>query len=55
MRPFVRLPPDNVRVTMWDSKELKDHMFIGQAVHIYGYRTPVPDAYVPALPLPAIR
>ena len=44
-----------VRVTMWDSKKLKDYFFIGQAVYIYGDRTPTLEAYQPVLPRPAIR
>jgi lipoprotein-anchoring transpeptidase ErfK/SrfK len=43
-----------VRLTMWDSGELKERFFIGQAVYIYGQRTPVPDAYVASLPAPDI-
>ena len=39
---------------MWDSGELKERFFIGQAVYIYGQRTPVPDAYVASLPAPDI-
>lgn len=38
-----------VRVTMWDSEELKDYFFLGQAVYIYGDRTPVLDAYQTSL------
>ena len=44
-----------VRVTMWDSKELKDYFFLGQAIYIYGDRTPALEEYRPVLPRPAIR
>ena len=42
-----------VRLTMWDSKKLKDYFSIGQPVYIYGDRTPVLDEFVPrpAVPL----
>jgi peptidoglycan hydrolase-like protein with peptidoglycan-binding domain len=40
-----------VRVTMWDSKQLKDHFFVGQAVYIYGDRTPALKTYQPTLPV----
>ena len=43
-----------VRVTMWDSKKLKDYFFVGQAVYIYGDRTPAPGTYMPSLPLPEL-
>jgi hypothetical protein len=43
-----------VRVTMWDSKELKDYFFVGQAVYIYGDRTPVLERYEPTLPAPGL-
>lgn len=43
-----------VRVTMWDSKKLKDFFYIGQAVYIYGDRTPVLDEYRPTLPRPKL-
>jgi len=40
-----------VRVTMWDSIELKDnYFFVGQPVYVYGYRTPVIEEYEPVLP-----
>lgn len=38
-----------VRLTMWDIAELKNHFFVDQAVYIYGYRTPVPEAYNPTV------
>jgi peptidoglycan hydrolase-like protein with peptidoglycan-binding domain len=41
-----------VRVTMWDSKKLKDYLFIDQAVYIYGNRTPALARYEPKLPMP---
>lgn len=43
-----------VRVTMWDSKKLKDYFFIDQAVYIYGDRTPVLEPYEPSLPAPGL-
>lgn len=43
-----------VRVTMWDSKKLKDFFSIGQAIYIYGDRTPVLEHYRPTLPRPTI-
>ena len=39
-----------IRVTMWDSERLEDYFFLGQAVYIYGDRTPVLDVYRPPLP-----
>jgi peptidoglycan hydrolase-like protein with peptidoglycan-binding domain len=39
-----------VRVTMWDSEKLKDYFFVGQAVYIYGDRTPELEVYVPPIP-----
>ena len=39
-----------VRVTMWDSVELKDYFFVGQPVYVYGDRTPVLEEYEPVLP-----
>jgi peptidoglycan hydrolase-like protein with peptidoglycan-binding domain len=36
-----------VRLTMWDSAELKAYFFIGQPVYVYGGRTPVLEAYTP--------
>ena len=47
---FVPNYPDShgcVRVTMWDSEELKDYFSVGQAVYVYGQRTPELDAYRP--------
>lgn len=39
-----------VRVTMWDSEELKDYFFVGQPVYVYGNRTAELDVYEPTLP-----
>ena len=36
-----------IRVTMWDSEKLKEYFAVGQAVYVYGYRTPELDAYRP--------
>lgn len=54
---FVPNYPDShgcVRVTMWDSEELKNYFSVGQAVYIYGDRTPTLDAYHPPLPRPEL-
>lgn len=50
---FVPNYPDShgcVRVTMWDSEELKDYFSVGQAVYVYGDRTPALETYRPPLP-----